>query len=94
MKKTLITIALAAMALSALAQGGKKPAKPAPKKLHCPVMTQNTVDVATATKSKLYADYKGKRYFFCCGMCPAMFKKDPAKYAKGDSIPTPKTKKA
>ena len=81
---------MAALALSVFAQGGAKPPKPAAKKLHCPVMTQNEVNVAEATKNKLFADYKGRRYFFCCGMCPAAFKKNPEKYAKGDSIPLPK----
>ena len=28
-----------------------------------------------------YADYKGVRYYFCCGDCPTEFAKDPAKYA-------------
>jgi YHS domain-containing protein len=92
MKKTLLALAVAAMALSAFAQGGGK-TKPAPKKIHCAVMTQNEVDIASATKNKMFADYKGKRYFFCCGMCPTAFKKEPAKYAKHDSIPVPKTVK-
>jgi hypothetical protein len=38
----------------------------------------------------MYADYKGKRYFFCCGGCPDAFKKNPASFAKAASIPTPK----
>ena len=37
--------------------------------------------------------YKGNRYFFCCGGCPAAFKKDPAKYAKNDHIKAPKEAK-
>ena len=34
-----------------------------------------------ATKSHMYSDYKGNLYFFYCGDCPAMFKKNPAKYS-------------
>jgi YHS domain-containing protein len=30
----------------------------------------------------IFADYQGKRVYFCCGMCPAEFNKDPAKYVK------------
>lgn len=30
----------------------------------------------------LYADYQGKRVYFCCNGCPAVFKKNPAKYIK------------
>jgi len=31
---------------------------------------------------KLFADYDGKRVYFCCAMCPPVFNKDPAKYIK------------
>jgi YHS domain-containing protein len=74
----------------AVAQTTQKPA--APKELACPIMPSHKVNIANATKTKMYADYKGKRYFFCCGGCPAEFKANPAKYAKAASIPTPKTK--
>jgi YHS domain-containing protein len=62
------------------------------KTIHCAVMTNNVLDIAKATKNHMYADYKGKRYFFCCDGCPQAFKKNPAKYAKHDSIPIPKKK--
>jgi YHS domain-containing protein len=52
------------------------------KTISCAVMSGNKVDIAKATKSHSYADYKGNRYFFCCGGCPAEFKANPAKYAK------------
>jgi YHS domain-containing protein len=28
----------------------------------------------------IFADYQGKRVYFCCGMCPPKFKADPEKY--------------
>ena len=31
---------------------------------------------------EIFADYQGKRVYFCCGGCPAVFAKDPAKYIK------------
>jgi YHS domain-containing protein len=31
---------------------------------------------------KSYADYKGKRVYFCCAGCEETFKKDPDKYIK------------
>lgn len=31
---------------------------------------------------KIFADYEGKRVFFCCRGCVGAFKKDPAKYVK------------
>jgi len=31
---------------------------------------------------KLFADYQGKRVYFCCAGCPPVFKKDPEKYIK------------
>jgi len=90
MKKALLTLSVMAAALSVMAQGGAKPQK----KLTCPVMKGNPVNVERATKEKLFADYKGRRYYFCCGMCPGPFKKDPAKYAnKANSLPIPTTKK-
>jgi YHS domain-containing protein len=72
-------------------------AKKAPKPkttIHCAVMTDDPVKIADATKNKMYADYKGRRYFFCCAGCPDAFKKNPAKYAKNESIPTPVVKKS
>ncbi len=30
----------------------------------------------------VYADYTGKRVYFCCGGCINKFQKDPAKYVK------------
>ena len=66
-----------------------KPAAKA-KVMHCAVMATDEIKVADATKSKLFADYKGKRYYFCCPNCVGSFKKDPAKYAaKADSTPIP-----
>ena len=41
----------------------------------CPVMGE-------PINKKFYADYKGKRVYFCCSMCPKMFAKDPEKYMK------------
>ena len=63
---------------------------PLPKSLTCAVMTGNKVDVAAAIEKKAYADYEGRRYFFCCGGCPEAFKKDPAKFATNASLPSPK----
>ena len=47
-------------------------------KLLCPVM--NTV-IESEKDAVDFADYNGKRYFFCCGGCPQKFRADPAKYA-------------
>lgn len=87
MKKLVLMLALSSMALSVFAQGNK----PAPTELPCAVMSSHKVKIADATKNKMFADYKGRRYFFCCGGCPDAFKANPAKYAKKEvSIPTPK----
>lgn len=96
---------LAAAVLIAVASAGfaqkppaKPPVKPAAKpavktEVKCPVMPAMKVKIATATKNKMFTDYKGRRYFFCCPVCPGMFKKDPDKYAKtAESIPTPPAK--
>lgn len=41
----------------------------------CPVMG-GKID------KKVYADYQGKRVYFCCSSCREEFKKDPDKYIK------------
>ena len=84
MKKIFI-VALSAVALVAAANADKTP-----KTIACAVMPKNKVTVADATKNHMYADYKGKRYFFCCAGCPDAFKANPAKFAKSASIKTPK----
>ena len=90
--KLIALAALAALAISPLvAQGGKTKPKPKTRTtIHCPVMSKHVVNIAKATKDGLYADYKGRRYFFCCGGCPSQFKANPDKYKKAESIPTPK----
>ena len=85
MKKVLISLATAAVMVSEFAQK-------APKEIACAVMGSHKVNIEKATKAKMFADYKGKRYFFCCEGCPAEFKKNPAKFKNAPSIPTPKKK--
>jgi len=85
---------LSVAAVAGFADDAKKPA--AKTEIKCAVMSGKTVKIADATKlgaGKGYADYKGNRYFFCCGGCPSEFAKDPAKFAKADHIPTPKVEK-
>ena len=41
----------------------------------CPVLG-NKID------GKVFADYQGKRIYFCCAACIDEFKKDPEKYLK------------
>lgn len=81
------------LAVSAFAFGGQKaPAKKetTPKKIHCAVMPTDELEVAAATKAKMYTDYKGRRYFFCCAGCPKTFAKNPEKFAKtAESLPIP-----
>lgn len=84
---------IAAVASAAVAAPAKPAAKATPKKVHCAVMPAHEVEIASATKSKMFADYKGNRYFFCCAGCPDAFKKDPAKFAKAEHIPVPKAVK-
>jgi YHS domain-containing protein len=42
----------------------------------CPMMDGNKIN------KSIFLDYKGKRIYFCCGACPALFQKDPDKYMK------------
>lgn len=89
--KKFALLGFVAIALVSGAFAQTKPTKPAaPKTIKCAVMAEDDVDVAKAVKDKKFADYKGKRYFFCCDHCVAAFKKNPAKYSKSPSIPSPK----
>lgn len=45
----------------------------------CPVMNDAIKEPGMAVG---YQDYKGKRYYFCCGMCPEKFKASPEQYLK------------
>lgn len=83
--KKVVSIVVALCSVAAFAQ------KQMPKELPCAVMSSHKVNIKDATAKKMFADYKGRRYFFCCAGCPEAFKKNPAKYAKKEiSIPTPK----
>lgn len=86
-------LALTALAICSVAFAAPAKTPKTPKTITCAVMTGNKVNIAAATKAHKYQDYKGNRYFFCCGGCPAEFKANPAKYAKNAHIPTPKAKK-
>lgn len=70
---------LAAVACMLIAGGAQADAK---EKTRCPVIAGQWVNVKEATAKHMYADYKGKRYYFCCVSCPEEFRKNPAKYAK------------
>lgn len=45
----------------------------------CPVMNKVIKSEKDAVS---FQDYKGVRYYFCCGECPEKFKADPEKYIK------------
>lgn len=91
MNRLALILAIGALSVGAFAQAKPK----APTELACAVMPSHKVKIAEATKTKMFSDFKGRRYFFCCAGCPGAFKANPAKYAKKEySIPTPKAKKA
>lgn len=64
-----------AAALAADGDGSKTKKKTVKAQTTCPLMG-GKID------KKMFADHDGKRVYFCCGGCPAKFKKDPAKYVK------------
>ncbi|MBS1703364.1 MAG: YHS domain-containing protein [Armatimonadetes bacterium] len=87
MKKILLALAAASLLVPAFAQ---KPVKKDPTEITCAVMKGDKVNIAKALKTKMYADYKGRRYFFCCASCKPQFLKDPAKFKDSPSVPAPK----
>lgn len=72
MKK--IKAVILALTLTAFAAGSLWAADPKPQTV-CPVLG-GKVD------KNVYADYQGKRIYFCCKGCDAEFNKDPGKYMK------------
>ena len=90
MNKFAFVLATLAISSAAFAQTKKVVA---PTTIKCAVMAGKEVNIKDATEHKMFADYKGNRYFFCCGGCPEAFKKDSAKYAKSAHIATPKAVK-
>ena len=58
---------------AAKAAAEAKPAPQATAQTKCPVL-------AGDINKQVYADYKGKRIYFCCSGCDKEFKKDPEKY--------------
>ena len=91
---TVFALALAGLTFSAISQSqmGHGVSKNAKHVITCPV-TGDKLDMDKATKSHMYADYKGNRYFFCCKDCPPAFKKNPAKYSSKPHIKIPTTQK-
>ncbi|MHB9074052.1 MAG: YHS domain-containing protein [Desulfobaccales bacterium] len=71
-KALILALTLAAFAAGSIRAAEAKPTKP---QTVCPVLAGN-ID------KKVYADYKGKRIYFCCEGCDQEFKKDPEKYMK------------
>jgi YHS domain-containing protein len=69
-----IKAVILALALTAFVAGGLWAADPKPQTT-CPVLA-GTID------KSVYADYQGKRIYFCCKGCDAEFEKDPEKYMK------------
>ena len=60
-------------AVDAQPDGKAEQAKVGKKQTLCPVM-------GSPINTNLFVDVEGKRVYFCCGGCPAEYKKDPAKY--------------
>lgn len=72
MKK--INALILALTLAVFAAGSLWAAEAKPQTT-CPVLAGN-ID------KSVYADYKGKRIYFCCKGCDAEFNKNPDKYMK------------
>ena len=90
MNRTTAIIALSSILIGGAFASQKKTATQAkaPTTIACPV-EGGKVNIADATKHHMYADFKGNRYFFCCGGCPETFKADPKKFASLPHIKTP-----
>jgi len=78
MKKAIVAALALVMAITLSIAGCKnlqrKPIKPS-LQVTCPI-------VGGKINKELYADYKGKRVYFCCAGCIEKFKNAPEKYIK------------
>ena len=79
MKNSMLSIMATAMifcvSVGALAHTPKKTPKKAA--IICPVTGDK---IASAGAAVGHSAYKGKTYYFCCGMCKPRFDKKPAKF--------------
>lgn len=96
--KNVMMLAGAMLLLTSVAFAGPDKAKgkktAAKTEIGCAIMgAEDKVNIKKATADKMFADYNGNRYFFCCPGCKPKFNADPAKYAKSESVPTPKANK-
>ena len=58
-------------------------AKKAPATPTAAIKAQTTCPIeGTKIDKSVYADYQGKRVYFCCTDCKAKFNAEPAKYVK------------
>lgn len=73
------------------ADSAKYTKAPEKEALYCPVMKHDIENYDTAGA---FLDYKGVRYYSCCGDCLAAMKKSPEGYAEGvkDKVSAPKAR--
>ena len=84
MKKWIaLLVVVAAVSFAAIALAGEESMAAAPSEGASVGQPQTTCPVmgGEISKSK-YADYHGKRVYFCCGACVKTFNADPEKYIK------------
>ena len=72
--KSLVLVAVMAVCTAGAVLGSPLSAQ-AKAQTTCPVMGGNI-------NKNIFADYQGKRVYFCCNGCDAEFNKNPEKYLK------------
>ena len=76
-----VTCVLLVIGLVAAGCGKKEETKKSPAAAVQAMVEQQTCPVmGGAVDKQYYADYNGRRIYFCCPMCKGEFEKDPAKY--------------
>lgn len=75
-------VASAALVLVGVGAGAAPEAQAVGKAADAPVVKKQTLCPIMGGKvnAGVFADYDGKRVYFCCNGCPAEFKKAPATY--------------
>ena len=78
-----VALIVAARTVSAAGCCGSEDSKAAAPKAEVQTIAQKTCPVmGNPINPKIFVDYKDRRIYFCCKMCPPVFNKDPEKYVK------------
>lgn len=80
--KTIAVVASAVLIVAGVGIAETQEVQPSAKATNVQAVKKQTICPIEGgeVRTNLFADFGGKRVYFCCASCPAEFKKNPAKY--------------